>query len=105
MQPYRRTEKHVDAEGVSGVQIRQNRTEIRKKYRTEKHKKTANRIKISRKFLNTANRLVLYNRNTANSKKKLPQNRTKNGAKPHHRKPLVFNRRSYMSKVMDCTPC
>ena len=29
LQPYRRTERHVDAEGVRGVRIRQNRTEIR----------------------------------------------------------------------------
>ena len=29
------------------------------KHRTEQHKKTANRIEITRKFLNTVNRLVL----------------------------------------------
>ena len=44
--------------GVRGVGISQNLTELRINT-AQNNKKTANRIKITRKFLNTANHLVL----------------------------------------------
>ena len=48
----------VEEGGVRGVGISQNLTELRINT-AQNNKKTANRIKITRKFLNTANHLVL----------------------------------------------
>ena len=45
--------------GVGGLRIPQNCTELRINTEQNKIKKTSNRIEISGKFLNTANRLVL----------------------------------------------
>ena len=104
LQPYRRTERHVDAEGVRGVRLRQNRTEIRINTAQNNIRKLQTALKLAENFW-IPQTAWFCTTAKPQPKKKFPQNRTKNGAKPHHRKPLVFNRRSYMSKVMDCTPC
>ena len=60
MQPYRRTERHVDAGGVRGVRILQNHTEIRINTAQNNIRKLQTALKLAEK-----NRVVLYNRNAA----------------------------------------
>ena len=97
LQPYRRTERHVDAGGVRGVRILQNHTEIRINTAQNNIRKLQTALKLAENFWIPQ---TAWFCTTA-----MPQLKIKIPAKPHHRKPLVFNRRSYMFKVMDCTPC
>ena len=94
LQPYRRKERHVDAGGVRGVRIRQNRTEIRINTAQKNIRKLQTALKLAENFW-IPQTAWFCTTAIQQLKKRFPPNRTKNGAKPHHRKPIVFKRRSY----------